>query len=121
MSKPAIVAAILPAAAWWWTNPSLLRLQYLNQVRMRSIIPVPTSKHGPTRLTRLSQCPPANERDFRIDGHAPTPQSSLRRRRHFSAADTDLTCHRQACLERSTAYHTHGAYTVELTDISHWE
>lgn len=36
-------------------------------------------------------------------------------------ADTDLTCHRQACLERSTAYDTHGAYTVELTDISHWE
>jgi hypothetical protein len=44
-------------AAWWWTNPSLLRLQYLNQVRMRSIIPVPTAKHGPTRLIRLSQCP----------------------------------------------------------------
>ena len=56
MSKLAIVAAILPAAAWWWTNPSLLRLQYLNQVRMRSIIPVPTVKHGPTRLIRLSQC-----------------------------------------------------------------
>jgi len=34
MSKLAIVAAILPAAAWWWTNPSLLRLQYLNQVRI---------------------------------------------------------------------------------------
>ena len=57
MSKLAIVAAILPAAAWWWTNPSLLRLQYLNQVRMRSIIPVPTAKHGPNRLVRLSQCP----------------------------------------------------------------
>jgi hypothetical protein len=41
MSKLAIVAAILPAAAWWWTNPSLLRLQYLNQLRMRSIIPAP--------------------------------------------------------------------------------
>jgi hypothetical protein len=34
----------------------LLRLQYLTQVRMRSIIPVPTAKHGP-RLIRLSQCP----------------------------------------------------------------
>ena len=56
MSKLAIVAAILPAAAWWWTNPSLLRPQYLNQMRMRSIIPVPTAKHGPTRLIRLSQC-----------------------------------------------------------------
>jgi hypothetical protein len=42
MSKLAIVAAILPAA-WWWTNLSLLRLQYLNQVRMRSIISVPTA------------------------------------------------------------------------------
>jgi len=31
MSKLAIVAASLPAAAWWRTNPSLLRLQYLNQ------------------------------------------------------------------------------------------
>jgi hypothetical protein len=41
MSKLAIVAAIVPAAAWWWTNSSLLRLQYLNQVRMRSIIAVP--------------------------------------------------------------------------------
>jgi hypothetical protein len=58
MSKLAIVAAILPAAAWWWTNPSLLGLQYPNQVRMRSIIPVSTAKHGPTRLIRLSQCPP---------------------------------------------------------------
>jgi hypothetical protein len=57
MSKLAIVAAIMPAAAWWWTNPSLFRLQYLNQVRMRSIIPVRTAKHGPTRLIRLSQCP----------------------------------------------------------------
>ena len=46
MSKLAIVAAILPAAAWWWTNPSLLRLQYLDQMRMRSIIPVPTAKGG---------------------------------------------------------------------------
>jgi hypothetical protein len=63
----------------------------------------------------------ASERDSWIDGHAPTPQSSLRRRRHFSAADTDLTCHRQACPERSTAYGTHGAYAVELTDTSHWE
>ncbi len=44
MSKLAIVAAILPAATWWWTNPSLLRPQYLNQMRMRSIIPVPTAK-----------------------------------------------------------------------------
>jgi hypothetical protein len=57
MSNLAIVAAILPAAAWWWTNPSLLRLQYLNQVDMRSIIQVPTAKHRPTRLIRLSQCP----------------------------------------------------------------
>ena len=57
MSKLAIVAAILPAAVWWWTNPSLLRLQYLNQVRMRSIIPVPTVKRGTTGLIRLSQCP----------------------------------------------------------------
>ena len=55
MSNLAIVAAILPAAAWWWTNPSLLRRQYLNQVRMRSIIPVPTAKQGPTRLVRLRQ------------------------------------------------------------------
>jgi hypothetical protein len=38
-------------------NPSLLRLQYLNQVRMRSIIPVPTVKRGTTGLIRLSQCP----------------------------------------------------------------
>jgi hypothetical protein len=52
MSKLAIVAATLPAAAWWWTNPPLLRLQCLTQVRMRSIIPVPTAKHGPTRLIR---------------------------------------------------------------------
>ena len=36
---------------------SLLRLQYLNQVRMRSIIPVPTAKRGTTGLIRLSQCP----------------------------------------------------------------
>ena len=57
MSKLAIVAAILPAAAWRCTNPSLLRLQYLNQVRMRSIIPVPTAKRGTTGLIRLSQCP----------------------------------------------------------------
>ncbi|HXL32454.1 MAG TPA: hypothetical protein VN968_24645 [Bradyrhizobium sp.] len=57
MSNLAIVAAILPAAAWWWTNPSLLRLQYLTQVRMRSIIPVPTAKHRPTRLIRLSRRP----------------------------------------------------------------
>jgi hypothetical protein len=56
MSILAIGAAILPAAAWWWTNPSLLGLQYPNQVRMRSIIPVSTAKHGPTRLIRLSQC-----------------------------------------------------------------
>jgi hypothetical protein len=56
MSKLAIVAAILPAAAAWWTNPSLLRPQHLTQVRMRSIIPVPIAKHGPTRLIRLSQC-----------------------------------------------------------------
>jgi hypothetical protein len=116
MSNLAIVAAILPAAAWWWANPSLLRLQYRNRVRMRSIIPVPTAKHGPTRPLRLSKCPPANDRDLRI---APTPQSSFRR--HFSAADTDLTCHRQACPERSTAYDARGAYTVDLTDISHGE
>src|SRR5258708_21172270 len=37
------------------------------------------------------------------------PYTTLfRSRRHFSAADTDLTCHRQACLKRSTAYDTHG-------------
>jgi hypothetical protein len=59
MSKLAIVAATLPAAAWWWTSPPLLRLQCLTQaqVRMRSIIPVPTAKHGPTRLIRSSQLP----------------------------------------------------------------
>jgi hypothetical protein len=57
MSKLAIVAAILPVAAWRCTNPSLLRLQHLNQVRMGSIIPVPTAKHGTTRLIRLSQRP----------------------------------------------------------------
>ena len=57
MSKLAIVAETLPAAAWWWTSPPLLRLQCLTQVRMRSIIPVPTAKHGPTRLIRSSQLP----------------------------------------------------------------
>jgi hypothetical protein len=39
MFKLAIVAAILPAAAWWWTT-HFLRLQYLNRVCMRFIIPV---------------------------------------------------------------------------------
>jgi len=106
MSKLAIVAAILPAAAWWWTNPSLLRLQYLNQVRMRSIIPVPTAKHGPNRLVRLSQCP---LRTNAISGLMATLQlrSVVATPSPLSAADTDLTCHRQACLERSTAYDTH--------------
>jgi hypothetical protein len=42
MSELAIVAAILPAAAWW-SKASLLRPQCLNQVRMRSIIPMPTA------------------------------------------------------------------------------
>jgi hypothetical protein len=37
------------------------------------------------------------------------------------AAGQRLDLHRQACPERSTAHDTHGAYTVELTDISHWE
>ena len=80
MSKLAIVAAILPAAAWWWTNPSLLRLQYLNQV-----VCVLSSRCRLLNTGRPalfdSASAPANERDFRIDGHAPTPQSSLRRRR----------------------------------------
>ena len=120
MVKLAITAAILPAAAWWRINPIFLRLQYLNRVRVRSIILVPTAKHGRPALFNSASAP-ANEPDFRIDGHASTPQSSLRRRRHFSAADTDLTCDRRACLERSTVYDTHVAYTVELTDISHWE
>ena len=46
----------------------------------------------------------ANERDSRIDGHARTPLTLSRHHRRSSAADTDLTCRRQACLERSTAY-----------------
>jgi hypothetical protein len=52
----------------------------------------------------------ANERDSRIDGHARTPQTLSRHHRLSSAAHTDLTCHRKACRERSTAYDTHGAY-----------
>jgi len=48
MSKLAIVAAILPAARWW-TNRSLLRLQYLNRLRVRFVIPVSGS-----RMTRPS-------------------------------------------------------------------
>ena len=51
MSKLAFVATILPAAAGWWFNPSMLTLRYLNQVRMRSIILVPTAKREPTRRT----------------------------------------------------------------------
>jgi hypothetical protein len=57
MSKLAIAAAILPLAAWRLANPSLLWLRYLDQVRMRSIIPVPAAKQRPTRLIRLSLCP----------------------------------------------------------------
>jgi hypothetical protein len=119
MSRLAIVAAILPAAAWWWTNLSLLRLQYLNLVRMRSIIPVPTAEHGRTRPIRLSQCPPRMNAISGLIATRQPPQQPLRRRRHFSAAGADLTGHRQACLERSTAYDAYG--TVELTDISHWK
>jgi hypothetical protein len=58
MSKLAIVAAILPAAAWWWTNqPAVAQAAISEPGGMRSIIPVPTAKHGPTRVIRLSQCP----------------------------------------------------------------
>jgi hypothetical protein len=57
MSKLAIVAACLPAAAWWWTKRRCSGCNILTQVRMRSIIPVPTARHGPTRLIRLSQRP----------------------------------------------------------------
>ena len=74
MFKLAIVAAILPAAAWWWTNPSLLRLQYLNQVRMRSIIPVPTAKQGPT--------PPCSTQPIPLRANAiPGLMATLRHRR----------------------------------------
>ena len=76
MSKLAIVAAMLPAAAWWWTNPSLLRLQYLTQVRMRSITPVSTAKHRPTHLIRLSPCLP---RTNAISGLMATLQHRSRR------------------------------------------
>jgi hypothetical protein len=57
MSRLAIIAAVLPVAAWRWACPSLLWLRYLDQVRMRSVIPVPTAKHRPTRSIRRSQCP----------------------------------------------------------------
>jgi hypothetical protein len=48
VSDLAIVVAILSAAAWWWTD-GRCSLQYLNQVRMRSIILVRTAKQGPAR------------------------------------------------------------------------
>ncbi len=62
---------------------------------------------GMNKIVRSKSATPCSIK--RSNVHAPTSQSSLRRRRHFSAADTDLTCHRQACLERSTAYDTHAS------------
>ena len=49
MSKPAIVAAILPAAARWWTT-RFAQLQYLNRMPMRFIIPVTDQQAVRTRL-----------------------------------------------------------------------
>ena len=120
MFKLAIVAAILPAAAWWWTTrfaqaaisePGAYAFYHPGADVLNTGRPALFDSANSS----------ASERDSWIDGHAPTSQTSLRRHRHSSTADTDLTCHQQACLERSTAYDTHGAYTVEVTDISHWE
>ena len=76
-----------------WPRPEMARqASALVEVRFRSR---PARR---TARTVASACASAR----------PTPQSSLRRRRHFCAADTDLTCRRQARLERSAAHGTHG-------------
>jgi hypothetical protein len=89
MSKLAIVATTLLAV--FGSGQPVFAEEAISEPRCVCGLSTDTDSLNAGHLTLSDSRPSANERDSRIDGHAPTPQTSPRHHRRSSAADARST------------------------------